>query len=226
MRATRAASSDELVVGFSGSAGSVLLPAVLHAFGERHPSVSVEVSELLLDQIDKVASGQVDVAFTRLVPGQSSLRVEVLAREPRVVAVPISHRFASRDAVRLADLRRERFITNPLVRDGSPPERWLREQREHGLPGRVAAEAASIQEILALVASGRGVCLLPERAALDHPRDDLAYVEVTDAEPAVVSLAWAMENQRPAVRAFLAIAREVAAQSAIAGNPGSGTVVG
>jgi DNA-binding transcriptional LysR family regulator len=76
---------------------------------------------------------------------------------------PTTHPFAARDSVVYADLRAESFIINPVV--DSPPVRWLAEQQRHGLPGRVAAEAASIQEILALVASGRGVCLVPESVA-------------------------------------------------------------
>ena len=210
VRATRMAASEQLVVGFAGSAASLLLPQVMRAFGELHPAIDVVVRELLLDQSAEIANGRVDVAFTRLLPGQADLRIEVLAREPRVVVLPAAHPLAAHEAVRFADLADERFITNPLVRDNGPPARWLGEQQRHGLPGQVAAEASSIQEILTLVAGGRGVCLLPARAARDYPRDDLAYVEVTDADQAVVSLAWRPGGLRPAVAAFVNVARETA----------------
>jgi DNA-binding transcriptional LysR family regulator len=210
VRATRMAASGKLVVGFAGSAASVLLPQVLRAFSELHPAIDLEVRELLLDQLGEIADGRVDVAFTRLVPGQADLRIEVLAREPRVVVLPAAHPLAAREAVRFADLEHELFITNPLVRDGGPPARWLEEQQRHGLPGQVAAEASSVQEILTLVAGGRGVCLLPARAARDYPRDDLAYVEVTDADEAVISLASKAGGLRPAVGAFVNVARAIA----------------
>jgi len=45
-------------------------------------------------------------------------------------------------------------ITNPVVEGPAAPERWLAEQRRHGLPGRVAAKAASVEEIL--TSSGPG----------------------------------------------------------------------
>src|SRR5204863_3316005 len=108
---------------------------------------------------------------------------------------------------RFIELRDEGCITNPAVPAASPPARWLAEQTRHGLPGRVAAEAASVQEILTLVASGRGVCMVPASVAEHHPRADIRYVEVTDADPAVVSLAWTQAALRPAVCAFIDAAR-------------------
>ena len=143
-----------------------------------------------------------------MLPGQTSLELEILAREPRAVALATGHRLASRESLTFTDLRDEDFVTNPLVENQGPPARWLAEQRRHGLPGRVAAEAASIQEILTLVATGRGVCLVPESVANHYPRADVCYVIVTDADAAVVSLAWNRENERPALEAFCAAARK------------------
>ena len=45
-------------------------------------------------------------------------------------------------------------------------------------------------EILTLVATGRGICLVAAPVERDHPRDDVRYVGVGDADPAVVSLVW------------------------------------
>jgi hypothetical protein len=38
----------------------------------------------------------------------------------------------------------------------------------------------------------------------------VAYVEVSDADPAIVSVAWTRESRRPEVDAFVETAREVA----------------
>jgi DNA-binding transcriptional LysR family regulator len=211
VRATRAAATEGLSIGFSGSASSGLLPDALAAFSKSHPGVEIAVRELLLDSVDDILGGRVEVAFTRLLPGQTELEVEVVASQPRVVAMSIKHPLAARVPLTYADLRDERFITNPVVESSGAPARWLAEQHRHGLPGRVAAEAASIQEILTLVAAGRGICLVPEPAARHYPRDDVADVEVSDAEPAVVSLAWAPGPRRPVVDAFVQTVREVAA---------------
>ena len=93
----------------------------------------------------------------------------MIAHEPRVVALSASHPLAGRIALRFSDLREEGFITNPVVEASAPPKRWLAEQARHGLPGRLAAEAASVQEILTLVAGGKGVCLVPAAVATTTP---------------------------------------------------------
>jgi hypothetical protein len=52
---------------------------------------------------------------------------------------------------------------------------------------------------------------VPAPAAQLYPRDDVRYLEVTDAEPSVVSLAWDPDNLRPVVQDFIQAARSVAA---------------
>ena len=210
VRATRAAGSEQLTIGFYGSAAGTLLPHALRAFSEEHPAVRISVRELLLGRLDDVIGGNVDVAFTRLQCGQAEVQVEVIAREPRMVALPREHRLAARASLTFSELREESFITNPVIPGSGSPARWLEEQRRHGLPGRVAAEAASVQEILTLVATGQGISLVPASVARHYPRADVAYVGVTDAERALVSLAWNPRHLRPAVEAFIRTAREVA----------------
>ena len=212
--ATRAAGAELLTVGFYGSAGRALLPALLTAFHERQPMTDVSVREILFGSIDEILAGRVDVAFTRLTPDQTELEVEIIATEPRLIALANTHPLAGRETLTFAELRGESFIVNPMVSHGGPPARWLAEQRRHGLPGRVGAEARSPQEIMALVGAGRGVCLVPAAAALHDRRPDVVYVPVTDAEPAVVSLAWPPDRSSPTVKAFVATSREVASASA------------
>ncbi|MBV9916554.1 MAG: LysR family transcriptional regulator [Solirubrobacterales bacterium] len=212
VRAARRAATDQLTVGFFGSAGE-RLPEVLKTYAERRPNVEVTVRELLLGSVQDIVEGTVDVAFTRLRPGQAELEIQVIASQPRVAALAMDHPLAKSEELAFADLRELSFITNRALSEESVPLRWLAEQRRHGLPGRVAADAASIQEILTLVAAGRGVCLVPAPVAQQYPRRDVAYVPVADAEPAVVSLAWRGDDARPALRAFLDVARELAGRA-------------
>jgi DNA-binding transcriptional LysR family regulator len=196
-------------VGFYGSAATELLPEVLREFAVRHPSFAVSVRELRLGGLDDITDGQVDVAFTRLLPAQVDLdlEIEVLAEEPRVVALAAGHPLAGRDAVSFADLAAESFIINPVA---DLPVRWLAEQRRHELPGRAAATATAVEEILTLVAAKHAVCLVPATVARNFPRDDVVYVPVEDAERAVVSLAWRQGTLRPPAAAFVETVRAVA----------------
>jgi len=212
---TRRASSDTLRVGFYGSAAARLLTPTLQAFSQAHPSTEVTIRELLLGHLDALIDGEVDVAFTRLDADQVAdlgLEVDVISEEPRLAVVASGHRLAARPVITFADLRDEGFVVNPAVQD-SPMTRWRAEQQRHGLPGRIAAQAGSVQELLTFVAVGRGVSLVPASVAELHPRRDVAYIEVSDADPALVTLAWPKRRRRPVSMAFVAIARERAAEA-------------
>ncbi len=211
VQATRAAAGPSLVVGFYGSAGADHLPAVLRACGERLPELAVSVRELRLGVLDEVTDGHVDIAFTRMLPSQSELEVLVIAHEPRLVALATTHPLAGRDSLRFAELASESFITNPVAPEhGTRPSRWLAEQRRHGLPGRVAARSTGVLEILTLVAAGRGVCLVPSAVARHYRRAGVAYVAVTDAEPAVVSLAWRADSEDLRLGPFVELVSDIA----------------
>jgi DNA-binding transcriptional LysR family regulator len=211
---TRAAGGELLTVGFYGSAGHGLLPAVLAAFKEGHPRIQVVVREVPFGSLDEIYDGKVDLALTRLRPGQTELDVEVLTEEPRVLVLASSHPLAGRETLRFAELVDEAFIVNPMTPHGDAPARWLEEQRRHGLPGRVVAKTRSLQEILTLVAASRGVSLVPETVALNERRPDISYVPVIDAEPAVVSLVWDSKRCSPTVQEFVSVAREVGDRAA------------
>jgi DNA-binding transcriptional LysR family regulator len=208
---TRSASSERLDVGFFGSAGATILPAAIRAFKTQHPAAEVMLHELLLDQLQEVADGRLDLAFTRVLESQvdESIAIEVLGEDQRMLVVPRGHRLAEQPTVRMAELDQESFIVNPSAA-GAVPARWLAEQRRHGLKGRVAGEAASVQELLMLVAAGQGVSLVPAPVAGRYPRRDIRYITVTDAEPAAVSIARQAAGVRPIAQSFVEIARGLA----------------
>ena len=210
-RRARAAGAPRLIVGFYGSAANEVLPAALREFAASHPGFVVSVRELRLRELGAITDGEVDLAFTRLVPGQVEfdLEVERITEEPRLVAMGTTHPLARRDCVRFADLAAESFIVNPVA---DRPVRWLDEQHRHGLPGRIAATASGVLEILTLVAADRGVCLVPATVARAFPRDDVVYVPVEDAEPAVVSLVWRRDSLTPLALAFVETIRDVASR--------------
>src|SRR5246500_5777046 len=103
IQTVRAAGAPRLTVGFYGSAASELLPDVLGVFSERVSGVEISVRELLLGSIDDILNGSVNIAFTRLLPGQTELEVEVLTQEPRLAALASTHQLASHQTLNFAD---------------------------------------------------------------------------------------------------------------------------
>lgn len=203
-----------LRVGLMGTAGAVLFPPIRERLLAERPGLQIEVR--VLQGAAGLLRGEVDVALCRLDPdldgeATAGLRIVVLDREPRVLALASGHRLADRGSLTMADLVDEAFLTQPEAANPAWRDRWLAEQRRHGLPGRIAAEVGDAEELLALVSSGAGVCLVPRTAATHHARPGIAYVPVRDAEPTVTSVAWHERAETALVRAFVAAARAATA---------------
>ena len=148
IRLIRAAESERVTIGFYGSAANAWLARALRAFHERQSGVEVSVKDLLLGRIDEIVDGSVDVAFTRLLPGQADVEIEVIAREPRFVAIPSTHPLSGRASVTFDDLRNECFITNPPStrngpRSGGSPSRPDTASRETSPPKPPASRRSS-----------------------------------------------------------------------------------
>jgi DNA-binding transcriptional LysR family regulator len=212
VQTVRRTADETLAVGYYGTAASRLLPGTLAAFGERRPSTTVSVRELLFGDLDDITAGKVDLAFTRLRTDQLAhlpVTVAELASEPRVLVVARSHRLAGRISVSLRELGEDRFVVNPSV-DLNALGRWKDEQRRHGLPGRIAGKARSVTELLTMVAAGVGITIVPVSVARQHRPPTITYVPVTDAEPAVISLVWPTGTLSPSAQAFVEAAQEQA----------------
>lgn len=216
-RALHASPDQTLAIGFTGSAASRLLPAVLARYRSRRPQVRVSLRELTGERYDLLREGAIDAVFGRLQPDEMpDLEVVVLDRSARVAALPAGHRLAARTAVRMQELAPDGFITQPEALNPGHRRRWLAEQRAHGLPGRIVAEASSVQEFLNLVAAGEGVCVVPAEAREFNPWPGVVYVPVDDAEPTTTSLATRRGEDR-VVAPLVTAAREL---SAAAAGPG------
>jgi len=81
---------------------------------------------------------------------------------------------------------------------------------------RVADEA--ISELLASVAAGLGIVIVPQSLARLHSRRDLVYRTVTDQPPTQVGLAWLTENSNEQIEEFIGIVRGRTVNSSRAGR--------
>jgi DNA-binding transcriptional LysR family regulator len=212
VQTVRRTADDALAIGYYGTAASRLLPETLAAFGERRPSTTVSVRELLFGDLDGITGGNVDLAFTRLRAEQLahlSVTAVELAREPRVLVVARSHRLAGRISISLRELEEDQFVVNPGT-DLNALGRWKDEQRRHGLPGRIAGNARSVTELLTMVAAGVGITLVPASVARQHRPPTITYIPVTDADLAVISLVWSTGTLSPSAQTFVEVAQEQA----------------
>jgi DNA-binding transcriptional LysR family regulator len=203
----------------STSPGRGLLPALRTRLLARHPAARPVLRQVnWADPTAGLADGTSDVAFVWLpLPDAGRYRHAVVAREPRLVALPHDHPLAVRASlpgadgeVDFADLLDEPFLALPP--DAGPlRDHWLALDAGGGRPPRIGAVVASAEETHEAVANGQGVVLLAAGNAPLIARDDVTALPVRGITPAELAVAARRDDDRPLVRAYLAEAAAVAA---------------
>ncbi|MFC7246706.1 LysR family transcriptional regulator [Catellatospora aurea] len=210
--------SGTLRVGFLGAgAGQLLLKAVA-LFGVRQPDCAVHINEAQVhDAYERVFSGAVDVLITVL-PVRGVRVGPQLLSEQQLLAVPVGHPLAGRGEVSM-----EVLADHPVVQlpDTMPEETRLARIPAATPSGRrvlLGPKADTFPEILALVATGKGVFPVGEHAARFYPRPDIAYLPMPDAPPVRWAPVWLAANETSLIRSFV----DCAVAAASTGGTNSG----
>ncbi|WP_454674262.1 LysR substrate-binding domain-containing protein [Achromobacter pestifer] len=187
----------------------------LRDFREAHPAVAFTLQEATThEQVRALEGGTADVGFLRT-PGATApaLQFETLLREPIHVALPAGHPLAVHDVVDLAALKDEPFVASPRPLGQGFHDQLILLCQTAGFVPRVVQEARQLQTLVALVAAGFGVALLP--ASLAHPgRDDIVFRPLeADAPTSLLHLdllmAWNPGRVSPVRDRLLAAMRAV-----------------
>jgi LysR family hca operon transcriptional activator len=140
------------------------LPLAMRALQSELPTINVTVTSEYSPLLAKgLLRGTLDVAFMRREPNADDLVYLPVANEPLVVVLPSDHRLALRRSIAPRDLLAETFIQ---VSETAPALRRVIDDylRRIDLPLVVAHEVDNLAMAMSLVASTRGVALLPDYA--------------------------------------------------------------
>jgi DNA-binding transcriptional LysR family regulator len=212
-----------LRLGF-GVATRQLVPRLVSRFRRAHPSVHVTLQDMSSpDQLEALEGGTLDVGFVRLPVERQLLHVPVV-EDRLVLAVPESRRadLAGRMDARLEG---EPFVELGASRSPSFHAHVLRVCAAYGFRPRVAQSATEFFTVLALVAAGMGLAIVPSTVTV--PRvEGVAYLPLVVPEARWrVGAAWTSGARSPARDAFLALLRDHLARGgrrAEAGGSGDG----
>jgi len=207
MLEARESATTQLVVGFPRSYSGIVVE-ILRTFGARYPNVRIALRSLSTsDHIRALRSGELQVAFLRLPVADPTLRIEVIAREPLIVAMPECNKFASHKRLRLQALANETHIMFPREMNPGHYDFLLDLCKNAGFAARIAPEADNTCTGLALVAAGLGVSLVPASAR----QVGWKGVVFKDLEPPVpwteMAVAYNRESSK-SLSAFLNVVRE------------------
>ena len=145
------------------------LPERLRAFAVKFPGVEVVVHEDTTAQLAAaVLAKEIDVALVSLPVERAGLQAEEFFDEPLLVALPERHRLAGRRGLTLDDLENESFI---LMKEGHClAGQALQFCRLNGFAPRLSFRSAQIETVLAFVAAGWGVSVIPAMARRAGPK--------------------------------------------------------
>jgi LysR family transcriptional regulator, hca operon transcriptional activator len=209
--ARRAAQPEQrtLVLGFLSGCEPEWLPAAMHVLREELPKIEVTVSSKHSPQLaEALATGKLDAAFMRPEVGYPDLVYKVLIVEPLIVVLPSDHRLASREAIDPLDLVGETFIG---MADQAPVLRSLTEDyfRRSGVDVKPAHRVEYLSMAMSIVASTRGVVLLP-----NYARNFLTWSVVSrplkgEVPTIDLVLGYHKANSSPLLRLLLSRAEEM-----------------
>jgi DNA-binding transcriptional LysR family regulator len=207
-RGRRAARGEigRFAVGF-GFSTVALVPRVISRFRRRHPEVEVALRDMSTpEQLDGLRTGRLHVGFVRL-PAGRGLRQRLVLEDQLVLAMPARREEFGRSK-KLADLANAPFIMLPRHMSLSLHDHIHRLCAKHGFHPRVVQEVNEYPTVLALVAAGLGVALVPE-SQLRTRMEGVTIQRAGDkAARWQVGAAWRESAGSPLTRDFLDILAE------------------
>jgi LysR family transcriptional regulator, hca operon transcriptional activator len=203
--ARRAAHPEErtLALGFLSGCEPQWLPGVMHVLREELPRIEVTISSKHSPQLaEGLATGKLDAAFLRAEERYPDLVYKVLIREPLAVILPSDHRLASRKAIGLKDLAGETFIG---MADQAPVLRSITDDyiRRSGIDLKPTHKVEYLSMAMSLVASTRGVALLPDFARNFLTRSVVSRPLAGEAPSIDLVLGYHKANNSPLLKTFL-----------------------
>lgn len=200
-----------ITIGCYPTLAPVVLPPLLHDFGEAHPRVDLHILEATHDRLaGRIETGEVDVAFVydTLVPGNP--------RRERLFELAAHVLLAGDDPLaRAPTVQLEQLAERDLILLDAPPssEHTLSLFSARGLTPRIRHRTSSYEAVRTLVGRGLGYGVLVQRPA--NPRSYEGYpVVMKRIEPAVppvgIEVIWSANGETPArVRALIDFAHAI-----------------
>ena len=163
VRELRGLVRGRVALGVLPTVAPYFLPQRLRTFSAKFPAVEVVVHEDTTDRLAAaVLAKEIDLALVSPPVERKGLVAEEFFDEKLLVALPAAHPLAKKRRLTLDDLEQEAFI---LMKEGHClAGQALQFCRLNGFAPRVSFRSAQIETVLAFVAKGWGVSVVPEMA--------------------------------------------------------------
>jgi DNA-binding transcriptional LysR family regulator len=199
-----------LEVGYVAPADVNVLPKAVRKFRTRFPGVRVVLRPLSTsDQLEALREARIDFGFFRLPVESDDVVVELVLREPLILATPQDHPLSRLPRVKLRALADVPCILFPRRDAPLYHDFLLGFARRAGHTLQVTWEAANVYEELSLVAAGLGVSLVA-RSVEKVRREGVVYRRMAPPVPWVeMGIGYRREEPSEVQKAFLRVVREL-----------------
>jgi LysR family transcriptional regulator, hca operon transcriptional activator len=188
------------------------MPEALRILRDELPNIDVMISSQYSPVLaDGLSKGKIDAAVLRRERGMPDLAFRLLVKEPLVVVLPSDHRLAALKVISPQNLLGETFVT---VSDTAPVLRGVIDNylKRSGIKITPAHEADHVTMGMSLIASTRGVGLLPAYAQNFLPSSITSRPLKGDAPTVELVLGYKKSNKSPILKLLLSKLDELVAR--------------
>ncbi len=181
---------DECREGVAGAVSIGIIPTIapyvlrpiLTACRAEHAELKIEVLEDVTENLVRaLEDGEIDLAIVSTCRSGAAVHRELWAREPFLAALPETHRLAKRKRLSWKNLPSEPVLmlheTHCLSRQ---IRRWC---GRHGICPQAALPAVQLSTIVAMVAAGQGISLLPQMAVAHEQNRGCTFISLGESAP-------------------------------------------
>ncbi|MEG1681014.1 MAG: LysR family transcriptional regulator, partial [Stenotrophomonas sp.] len=170
----------ELHLGLASLGSDILFAPVFARFRQLYPQIELRVLERGSEALEEsLRAGEIELAAS-LLPVADDLQWQAVRTEPLVALLPRQHPLAAAASLQLQDLADVPFV---LFEKGFLLNRHIIQAcQARGFSPREVTRSGQPDFIVALVAAGLGVALLPRMIANARPRADVVIVPLDEPE--------------------------------------------
>jgi LysR family transcriptional regulator, benzoate and cis,cis-muconate-responsive activator of ben and cat genes len=204
------ATTPGVTIGFITSSFGSFLGVALKSFRDAHPDLVVNIHELSpADQVKALHKGHIDIALIGNPCGSvhDDFETSVLFEMPLEAVLPAGHRLAKRKRLSLKDLEQDDFIGFSEQSFPGRNQTIFNACRVAGFKPSLHYLANSLMEVLAMVGTGTGVCLMPADV-VGLPHTGTVFIPIKEKlDPIRFTVAWRRDDDRSLVEELITCLR-------------------
>ncbi len=201
-------------VGIFSSLASGFLAQMLRDYSDRYGDVRIDIIEgAPSDHISAVRRNDLDVAFVTGSPSLTDCDAAQFWTERVFVVLPNEHALADRDYIQWDDLREEAFIVSESDPGPEIQDFLVKHLADLGVHPSIEKHRVGRDNLMQIVSFGRGVTLTSE-ATIATQFPGVVYRRL-EAEALPFCAVWSPNNDNPAWRRMLSLARLTARRNGI-----------